>query len=140
MNCCDAYGNCRQGRDCPVRRRDPADPAGPATVAKAKPLRRCEDMGVCMHPGNECRTNCRLHEPLEAPGNPQDALSQRLQGQADEEAVALELLLYWLLALVVAGLLAALGGVLVGFAWVRWGDAISNSLANTLWQMAALLS
>jgi predicted nucleic acid-binding Zn ribbon protein len=20
MNCCDEYGNCRQGRDCPVRR------------------------------------------------------------------------------------------------------------------------
>lgn len=20
MNCCDDYGNCRQGRDCPVRR------------------------------------------------------------------------------------------------------------------------
>ncbi len=19
MNCCDAYGNCRQGRDCPIR-------------------------------------------------------------------------------------------------------------------------
>lgn len=19
MNCCDEYGNCRQGRDCPVR-------------------------------------------------------------------------------------------------------------------------
>ena len=21
MNCCDSYGNCRQGRDCPVRRK-----------------------------------------------------------------------------------------------------------------------
>jgi len=21
MNCCDEYGNCRQGRDCPVRRK-----------------------------------------------------------------------------------------------------------------------
>lgn len=20
MNCCDEYGNCRQGRDCPVRK------------------------------------------------------------------------------------------------------------------------
>jgi hypothetical protein len=25
MNCCDEYGNCRQGRDCPVRRATPAD-------------------------------------------------------------------------------------------------------------------
>jgi hypothetical protein len=27
MNCCDEYGNCRQGRDCPVRRDQPADPS-----------------------------------------------------------------------------------------------------------------
>lgn len=112
----------------------------PVTVAKARPLRRCEEMGVCMHPGAECRTNCRLHEPLDAPGNPQDALSQRLQGQADEEAAGLELLLSWLLVLVVAVMVVALGGVLVGFAWGRWGDAISSSLANTLWRMAAMLS
>ncbi len=26
MNCCDDYGNCRQGRDCPVRRKS-AEPA-----------------------------------------------------------------------------------------------------------------
>jgi hypothetical protein len=25
MNCCDEYGNCRQGRDCPIRRDQPAD-------------------------------------------------------------------------------------------------------------------
>jgi hypothetical protein len=25
MNCCDEYGNCRQGRDCPVRRATPTD-------------------------------------------------------------------------------------------------------------------
>lgn len=25
MNCCDDFGNCRQGRDCPARR-SPADP------------------------------------------------------------------------------------------------------------------
>jgi len=25
MNCCDEYGNCRQGRDCPVRRDQPTD-------------------------------------------------------------------------------------------------------------------
>lgn len=28
MNCCDDFGNCRQGRDCPVRR----ESAGPAVT------------------------------------------------------------------------------------------------------------
>ena len=31
MNCCDDYGNCRQGRDCPIR------------VAKYKPVMRAAD-------------------------------------------------------------------------------------------------
>jgi hypothetical protein len=26
MNCCDEYGNCRQGRDCPVRQAKPTSP------------------------------------------------------------------------------------------------------------------
>jgi hypothetical protein len=26
MNCCDEYGNCRQGRDCPVRQATPTSP------------------------------------------------------------------------------------------------------------------
>jgi hypothetical protein len=25
VNCCDEYGNCRQGRDCPVRMRKGSD-------------------------------------------------------------------------------------------------------------------
>jgi hypothetical protein len=28
MNCCDDYGNCRQGRDCPVRQTKPTSPRG----------------------------------------------------------------------------------------------------------------
>jgi hypothetical protein len=27
MNCCDEYGNCRQGRDCPVRIARPLQPS-----------------------------------------------------------------------------------------------------------------
>ena len=27
MNCCDEYGNCNQGRDCPVRRVKAGQPA-----------------------------------------------------------------------------------------------------------------
>ena len=31
MNCCDEYGNCRQGRDCPIRKnRDHGNPLKPA--------------------------------------------------------------------------------------------------------------
>jgi hypothetical protein len=26
MNCCDDYGNCRQGRDCPIRKEMEAKP------------------------------------------------------------------------------------------------------------------
>jgi hypothetical protein len=33
MNCCDEYGNCRQGRDCPVRRATPTDPSPKYPVA-----------------------------------------------------------------------------------------------------------
>jgi len=32
MNCCDEYGNCRQGRDCPVRVARAAQPLIPKRV------------------------------------------------------------------------------------------------------------
>ena len=34
MNCCDGFGNCRQGRDCPVRRQAPY----PATLPPDLPV------------------------------------------------------------------------------------------------------
>ena len=33
MNCCDEYGNCKQGRDCPVRKGEPV-----ARKVQDKPL------------------------------------------------------------------------------------------------------
>jgi len=40
MNCCNEFGDCRQGRDCPVR--------GPAVVAPIKQsISRCQELGVC---------------------------------------------------------------------------------------------
>jgi hypothetical protein len=121
MNCCDEFGHCNQGRQCPVRR--------PAVVARAKPLRRCEDLGVCMNAQGECRSNCQLHDPLPSSN---DALAQRLANQDDKPLAGLELLLVWLLGLVVLCLAVAVGGALLGYLWARWGDAISN----ILWHMA----
>jgi hypothetical protein len=60
MSCCDDFGNCDQGRDCPVRQ--------PAKVATARPLyRRCDVMGVCQSPDAECQANCRLHDAVTDP-------------------------------------------------------------------------
>jgi hypothetical protein len=33
MNCCDEYGNCHQGRDCPVRQTTPTSPSPKYPVA-----------------------------------------------------------------------------------------------------------
>jgi hypothetical protein len=64
MNCCDQYGACNQGRDCPVR----AKPAN-NTVATLRPLyRRCDVMGVCQSPDAECKANCRLHDAVAETG------------------------------------------------------------------------
>lgn len=54
MNCCDTYGKCTQGQDCPVRS-TPTHQPGAATVAfmSAMPTTSrarkysCEDLGVC---------------------------------------------------------------------------------------------
>jgi hypothetical protein len=34
MNCCDEYGNCRQGRDCPVRIARAAQPLIPKRLLR----------------------------------------------------------------------------------------------------------
>jgi hypothetical protein len=53
MNCCDEYGDCRQGRDCPVRvakvgRKDHAPAPLPASFWRAylKPL--AKGMLICI--------------------------------------------------------------------------------------------
>jgi hypothetical protein len=57
MNCCDAYGNCRQGRDCPAR--------GPAVVAPIKQsITRCQELGVCQSL-SPCCSGCSITTSIE---------------------------------------------------------------------------
>ena len=96
MSCCDDFGNCDQGRDCPVR----SAPAGPAKVAVARPLyRRCDIAGACPQPDAQCRERCLLAADDEQP-----------LSQAENVAI-------WLvIALAMSLLLVLLGGV-VGYFW-----------------------
>ena len=50
MNCCDEYGDCRQGRDCPVRTK-------PAKVAKVK--QRAPKHPAPLRQGDHWRANLR---------------------------------------------------------------------------------
>jgi hypothetical protein len=53
MNCCDEFGDCRQGRDCPVRAVLPREPAKVAQVQPGK-RRTCDELGVCQCDGPIC--------------------------------------------------------------------------------------
>lgn len=46
MNCCDEYGNCRQGRDCPVRKERYIPPVKMWTIWTAGVLLVCVWVGV----------------------------------------------------------------------------------------------
>lgn len=67
MNCCDTYGNCTQGRDCPSRTGmvTTAQAAHAARVAHSHPHqpkapRTCEELGICNQQGN-CGGNGACH-------------------------------------------------------------------------------
>lgn len=94
MNCCNQYGQCNQGRDCPVRTTQ-----APAKVAIARPLyRRCDIAGVCPQPDAECHERCLL-----ATDDNGEALTQM-------ETVAI-----WLVTTLAVGLVLVLLGGVVGF-------------------------
>lgn len=52
MNCCNDFGQCTQGPDCPVR-------ATPSTMFKT-----CDDLGVCQNQDAECPRQCQLLSQL----------------------------------------------------------------------------
>jgi hypothetical protein len=113
MNCCDQYGACNQGRDCPVRTQP-----GSNTVATLRPLyRRCDVMGVCQSPDAECQANCILH----------DAVTPVATEPVNEGYVGLDF---------VAGLLIVTG-VMATFAFVMglYAEQLSNGL---LWVAEAV--
>lgn len=51
MNCCDDYGNCRQGRDCPVRttRAAPSPAPAPSLIARAVRFIAYGLLGIVMY-------------------------------------------------------------------------------------------
>jgi hypothetical protein len=127
MNCCDQFGACNQGRDCPVRGQvssaQPVALPGAARVAVAKPLyRRCDVAGVCQSPDASCQADCLLASPPVASGQ---------DDPFGEAAMRVVLVLLALLTLVV------LAGV-AGFAWEqRAWQTVWTALQDTLWALAA---
>jgi len=92
MSCCDDFGNCDQGRNCPVR--------APAKVATAKPLyRRCDVGGICPRPDAKCQAECLL------------------SAEPDESIGWLESAVMWALLSLAVGLLLVLLGGAAGFVY-----------------------
>lgn len=140
MNCCDAFGNCNQGRNCPARQ--PADPAkasqasqttdaSHATQTAARAMySRCDILGVC-----QAQTPCAGHCELWARqvlARHDDAAVDANFDRADRR---IGLLLTGVLALIVLSMLFGMASVYAGtiaaaldWAWLsvqlllyRWG-------------------
>lgn len=112
MNCCDSYGTCTQGRECPARTGTvlphQAEHAARVARIKASRPRPRDDLGICQGKG-DCA--CTHPVPPEA-GNfqivdlgPDDSDCQPLTH--DENMALVRTLLSWLLVvLAMVGLLA----------------------------------
>ena len=103
MNCCDEYGQCRQGRDCPARTGIvlPHQAAHAASVAKIKASkpRTCDELGVCQGRG-DCDCDCQDTVPPEAGNFPITYLGPDDDGDPltrDECTALAQTLLAWLL-------------------------------------------
>jgi hypothetical protein len=104
MNCCDTYGNCNQGRDCPVRNTVdglPAQPMGKTT----RRVYTCADLGVC-----KC-TDCAT--PL---------ITKQAIAHIDTDDMPMdtwERINYWAALVVVVAFSVGTVGLVGGYMWGR---------------------
>lgn len=79
MNCCDEFGNCNQGRDCPVRKGQAQAQAPANRIATLRPMyRRCDSLGVCQSPDEACQGGCMLDTAVYADQTREDYLVMRV--------------------------------------------------------------
>jgi len=109
MNCCDAYGNCNQGRDCPVRNTVdglPAQPMGKTT----RRVYTCADLGVCKSTSPRC-TDCAT--PL---------ITKQAIAHIDTDDMPMdtwERINYWAALVVVVAFSVGTVGLVGGYMWGR---------------------
>jgi hypothetical protein len=109
MNCCDTYGNCNQGRDCPVRNTVdglPAQPMGKTT----RRVYTCADLGVCKSTSPRC-TDCAT--PL---------ITKQAIAHIDTDDMPMdtwERINYWAALVVVVAFSVGTVGLVGGYMWGR---------------------
>jgi hypothetical protein len=114
MNCCDAYGNCNQGRDCPVRNSVdglPAQPMGKTT----RRVYTCADLGVCKSTSPRCTdctgTNTNRATPL---------ITKQAIAHIDTDDMPMdtwERINYWAALVVVVAFSLSITSLLASFIW-----------------------
>jgi len=107
MNCCDAYGNCNQGRDCPVRTTADGLPAQP-TSKTTRRVYTCADLGVCKSTSPRC-TDCTT--PL---------ITKQAIAHIDTDVVEMdtwERINYWAALVVVVAFSLSITSLLASFIW-----------------------
>jgi hypothetical protein len=109
MNCCDAYGNCNQGRDCPVRNTVDGLPAQPMSKTTRR-VYTCADLAVCKSTSPRC-TDCAT--PL---------ITKQAIAHIDTDDMPMdtwERINYWAALAIVTCLSVGVAGVAVGFVWQK---------------------
>lgn len=129
MNCCDANGDCNQGRECPARR------LAPINHGKQK---RVEFATQGMYASDVARIKSTRPAWLPGDGVPPEAGNFQIvdlgpdddDGQPlthDENMQLVRTLLLWLLAVVSVVVLVSVG---VGYSTERWAEVVWAYLAR----------